>query len=128
MTKLFSIGALVSCILVSACGEPSVQDTVFQNGKPIPISFTLLPTAGTIGKSGPISNAYRPQILFAALRDGISCELQLPAGVEQVDPGASSDANIICEKDVLISQKNLAFVALEGGRKIGEGRIEMKSR
>jgi translation elongation factor EF-Tu-like GTPase len=95
----------------------------FPAGTPAAANVTLLVREGDVGRSSAIQNGYRPQLKFSANPEEISCELSMPATTPQLSPGGSLDVSLRCTGEIRAKADQLGFDMLEGGRKVGMGKL-----
>lgn len=72
------------------------------------------------GRHTPFFNNYRPQIYFAT--KGVTGIIELPEGVEMVNPGDNASVNINLVSSVAI-EVGTEFLINEGGKVVGSGKV-----
>ncbi|MFN6995692.1 MAG: hypothetical protein ACK4PH_15960 [Aquincola tertiaricarbonis] len=88
----------------------------------------LIAREGKVGRDGPFYDNYRPQLRFSADKHEISCTVRLAPPREKVEPGETAEVALRCTEPFHVFEKNKSFVAYEGGRKVGEGRLRDQPR
>lgn len=101
------------------------EPVIFKAQVPIPVTFTLQKEEGQSGRSSPISSNYRPQVRFAAGSLETTCAVQLPASTPSLEPGQTTSASLACDADLRVEQNRREFVAVEGGKQVGQGVVQL---
>jgi translation elongation factor EF-Tu-like GTPase len=124
--------ALVITVMGAACTKKESpapvkqpQPVAFKAQAPIPVTLTLQKEEGSTGRSSPITSNYRPQVRFADGSSEATCAVQLPASAPSLAPGQTIDASLACDADVRVEQNKREFVALEGGKQVGRGTVQL---
>jgi len=111
--------ACLACRAIAA--EPAL--IAYPASTEIPASITLIKKSDKIGRDQAFSSGYRPQLVFSAMKSDVSCTVKVPKPKEQVEPGETAEVVINCIEAFKIIEGKPEFVVLEGGRKVGEGKL-----
>ncbi|RTL23423.1 MAG: hypothetical protein EKK52_03935 [Burkholderiales bacterium] len=108
---------------MAAAADAKVTLLSFSKGKEVPASITLLKRDGKLGRDNPFYEGYRPQLQFVG-RPEVTCAIRIPKPQDKVEPGDTATVGVVCIDDFQAPEKDLSFVMLEGGRKVGEGVLK----
>ena len=125
--RLGTIAAMVIAfpISTSGCGKKPSEAVIFKANSPISVSLSLLKAEGQVGRGGPISNNYRPQVRFPRGALETTCSVALPAGSLTLDPGQTADASLSCDSQVAVEPSKREFSVFEGGKQVGQGSVRL---
>ena len=117
------LAALAAACL--ACGAIAAEPELiaYPASTEIPVSITLMKKSDKIGRDQAFSSGYRPQLVFSAMKSDVSCTVKVPKPKEQVEPGETAEVVISCLEAFKVVEGKPEFVVLEGGRKVGEGKL-----
>lgn len=129
LRSLATVAAAVVALVAfaSGCGKKPPESVIFtfKANSPIPVGFTLLKAEGQIGRSGAISNNYRPQVRFPRGTIETTCAVALPASSPALEPGQSADASLACDSQVEVEPSKREFTVFEGGKQVGQGTVRL---
>jgi translation elongation factor EF-Tu-like GTPase len=127
LRNVTTLAATVVAFVVSAsgCSKKPPESVIFKANSPIPVGFTLLKAEGQMGRSGAISNNYRPQVRFPRGTIETTCAVALPASSPALEPGQSTDASLACDSQVEVEPSKREFTVFEGGRQVGQGTVRL---
>ncbi len=114
------LGALSSAM----AAEHAPRTLEFPQATPLPVSVTLLPRQGQVGRDTPFYNGYRPQLRFAGMKDGVTCAIKLPPPRDKLEPGETADLTATCLASLRLREDQLDFSLYEGGRQVGRGTLK----
>ena len=126
MNRIGLLVTLATLAMAAGCAKKqAAQDNLVTvpAGTPAAANVTLLAREGDVGRSGPITNGYRPQLKFSDKPEEISCKISMPSGTGEIAPGQSLDVSIVCDGEIKAKADQLGFDMLEGGRKVGTGTL-----
>lgn len=125
---LAACGRIMAAILFVpgiAAAQAATETANFPAETAIPAELTLLAVRGTVGRENPFYNGYRPTFVFAGGKAEVMCAVNLQDGQDKVDPGQTADVVLKCIEPVSVKPDKPTFVFKEGGRKVGEGAINL---
>jgi translation elongation factor EF-Tu-like GTPase len=110
---------------VSGCSKKPPEAVSFKANSPIPVGFTLLKAEGQVGRSGAISNNYRPQVRFPRGSVETTCAVVLPASSPALEPGQTTDASLACDSQIEVEPSQREFTVFEGGKQVAQGTVRL---
>jgi translation elongation factor EF-Tu-like GTPase len=116
---------IVSVVAVSGCSKKPPEAVSFKANSPIPVGFTLLKAEGQVGRSGAISNNYRPQVRFPRGSVETTCAVVLPASSPALEPGQTTDASLACDSQIEVEPSQREFTVFEGGKQVAQGTVRL---
>ena len=125
LTTVSAAVVLAVAVVATGCGKKPAASVTFKANSPIPVGFTLLKADGQIGRSGAISNNYRPQVRFPRGTTETTCAVALPASSPALEPGQTTDASLACDSQVEVEPSKLEFTVFEGGKQVGQGTVQL---
>ena len=120
-----AVAVVAFVVFASGCSKKPPESVTFKAYSPIPVGFTLLKEEGQLGRSGAISNNYRPQVRFPRGAIETTCAVALPASSPALEPGQSADASLACDSQVEVEPSKREFTVFEGGKQVGQGTVRL---
>lgn len=120
---LAAIPTTALAVFTVGCNQKPPEAVKFKIHSPIPVNLGILKADGQIGRSGPISHNYRPQIRFPHGALETTCAVSLPASAPTLEPGQAIDATLSCDSPVEVEPSKREFGVFEGGKQVGKGLV-----
>lgn len=120
---VFALPLLMCCASLALAADPKDRRVEYPAAADTPASLTLIAREGKVGRDNPFYDNYRPQLRFSADKHEVSCTVRIAPPREKVEPGETAEVALRCTEPFHVFEKNKSFVAYEGGRKVGEGRL-----
>ncbi|CAN7664499.1 hypothetical protein LJR225_005314 [Phenylobacterium sp. LjRoot225] len=112
-------------MLVPGIAAARAATATFPAETAIPAKLTLLPVDGVVGRENPFYDGYRPSFIFAGGKADVMCTVNLLGAQDKVEPGQTAEVVLQCIKPVSVKRAKPTFVFKEGGRRVGEGAINL---
>jgi len=125
MAAAFSLGLTLSSGAILLLSATTAGAASIPAQTELSAEVTLLAAQGTVGRSNPIYDSYRPTFVFAGSKAEVMCAIKLPGGRDKVEPGETAGVTIRCIEPITVNPEKPTFKFKEGGRLVGDGELRL---